>query len=62
MVVSFSNPLVVATCFVHQQGKSWVKPDAVSTQTRAYLEPSNSSNKNIYVVFVMCLKLWTQYS
>lgn len=40
MVPSFSNPLMVAAWFTWQQGKAWVRPDAASTQTKAYLELS----------------------
>ena len=40
MVLSFSNPLMVAVGFVWWQGKNWVKLNVVSTQTKAYLEPS----------------------
>ena len=40
MVLSFCNLSVMAAWFARQWGTAWVRPDAVSTQTRAYLEPS----------------------
>ena len=38
MVLSFSNPLMVAAWFEPWQGKDWVRPDAVFMKTKAYLE------------------------
>lgn len=40
MILSVSNPLKVAAWFAWRQGEVWVNPDAVSTQTKACLEPS----------------------
>ena len=31
---------MVAAWFAWQQGKAWVRPDAVTTETRVYLEHS----------------------
>ena len=40
MVLSLSDPQVVVVWFVWQWGKAGDRPDAVSTQTKACLEPS----------------------
>lgn len=40
MALTPSNLLMVAACFALLQGMAWVRPDAASTETRAYLEPS----------------------
>lgn len=40
MVLSFSSLLMVATWFAQRQGKAWVRPGAVSTQTKTSFEPS----------------------
>lgn len=39
MVRSFSRPLMVAACFAQGWGQAWVRPFAVSVQTKAYIEP-----------------------
>ena len=49
MVLSLCKTPEVAAWFAQSQGIAWVKPDSVSTPTRAYWEPLLSRRKQIII-------------